>query len=180
MRVLYPAEDDIPSLSEEQLSLKIARHSPCSLCPCSGLRPPAGVEVSPDDSLLSDQMELAYLSECQCGHDVPLHRADAAILGRPEYQRRGRVAVRIDELLQVRGGALYLMSTSDRMNGESRCGSMSRGYLRISQADPRFPVALYIGCWKARRLQFHGRRYHVATPPDVVTSNLLPGRYLQC
>jgi len=104
MRVLYPAEDDIPSLSEEQLSLKIARHSPCSLCLCSGLRPPVGVEVSPDDSLLSDQMELAYLSECQCGHNVPSHGADVAVLGRPEYQRRGRVAVRIDELLQVRGG----------------------------------------------------------------------------
>jgi len=64
-----------------------------------------GVEVSPDDSLLSDQMELAYLSECQCGHDVPSHGADVSVLGRPEYQRRGQVAVRIDELLQVRGGA---------------------------------------------------------------------------
>ena len=102
MRVLYPAEDDAHSLSEEQLSLKIARHSPCSSCPCSGLRPPVGVEVSPDDSLLSDQMELAYLNECQCGHDVPSHGADVSLLGRPEYQRRGRVAVRIDELLQVR------------------------------------------------------------------------------
>lgn len=104
MRVLYPAEDDPHTLSEEQLSLKIARHSPCSLCPCSGLRPPVGVEVSPDDSLLSDQMELAYLSECHCGHDVPSHGADVSVLGRPEYQRRGRVAVRIDEMLQVRRG----------------------------------------------------------------------------
>lgn len=60
------------------------------------------MEVSPDDSLLSDQMELAYLNECQCGHDVPSHGADVSLLGRPEYQRRGRVAVRIDELLQVR------------------------------------------------------------------------------
>lgn len=106
MRVLYPApaEDDPHSLSEEQLSLKIARHSPCSSCSCLGLRPPLGVEVSPDDSLLSDQMELAYLSDCQCGHDVPSHGADISVLGRPEYQRRGRVAVRIDELLQVRLG----------------------------------------------------------------------------
>ena len=103
MRVLYPAEDDVLSLSEEQLSLKIARHSHCSLCPCSGLHPPVGVEVSPDDSLLSDQMELPYLSECQCGHDVPSHGADVSIIGRPEHQRRGRAAVRIDELLQVSG-----------------------------------------------------------------------------
>lgn len=102
MRVLYPAEDDIPSLTEEQLSLKIARHSPCSICPCPSLRPPAEVEVSPDDSLLSDQMDFAYLSDCQCGHDVPSHGADVSVLGRPEFQRRGRVAVRIDELLQVR------------------------------------------------------------------------------
>ncbi|KAF9654000.1 Bromodomain-containing protein [Thelephora ganbajun] len=48
-------------------------------------------------------MELAYLSECQCGHDVPSHGADVSVLGRPEYQRRGRVAVRIDELLQDAG-----------------------------------------------------------------------------
>lgn len=106
MRALYPAvhpaEDEIPGLSEEQLSLKIARHSPCSSCPCPGLRPPVGVEVSLDDSFLSDQMEIAYLSECQCGHDVPSHGADVSVLGRPEYQRRGRVAFRIDELLKVR------------------------------------------------------------------------------
>ena len=129
MRVLYPAEDDIPSLSEEQLSLKIARHSPCSLCSCSGLRPPVGVEVSPDDSLLSDQMELAYLSECQCGHNVPSHGADVAVLGRPEYQRRGRVAVRIDELLQVREGALNPMPSSDQVNGNSRCGFARCGHI---------------------------------------------------
>ena len=102
MRVLYPAEDDIHSLSEDQLSLKIARHSHCLSCSCAGLRPPAGVEVSPDDSLLSDQMEFTYLNECRCGHDVPSHGADVSVLGRPEHLRRGRVAVRIDELLQVR------------------------------------------------------------------------------
>jgi len=102
MRVLYPAEYDISGLSEEQLSLKIARHAPCSLCSCSGLRPPVGMEVSPDDSPLSDQMELAYLNECQCDHDVPSHGADVSVLGRSEYQRRGRVAVRADEILQVR------------------------------------------------------------------------------
>ena len=102
--MLYPAEEDIPYLSEEQLSLKIARHSSCSLCPCSGLHPPVGMEVSPDDSILSDQMELAYLNECRCGHDVPSHGADVLVLHRLEYQRRGRVAVRIDELLQVRRG----------------------------------------------------------------------------
>ena len=114
MRVLYPAEDDIPSLSEEQLSLKIARHSHCSLCSCSGLRPPVGVEVASDDSLSLYQTKPAYLSECQCGHDVPSHGVDVSILGRREYQRRGRVAVRIDELLHVRGGAFILISHSDQ------------------------------------------------------------------
>ena len=175
MMVVYPAEDDIPSLSEEQLSLKIARHSPCSLCLCSGLRPPVGTEVTPDDSLLSDQMELAYLSECQCGHDVPSHGADIAVLGRPEYQRRGRVAVRIDELLQVRGGALNRISPSDRMNDESRCGFMRSGVLGKHQGLRVFPVAFYIGRWQACRLQFLGRRHHVATSPNVLTSNLLSG-----
>ena len=123
MRVIYPAEADIPSLSEEQLSLKIARHSPCSLCSqCPGLRPPIGVEVSQDDSPLSDQMELPYLSECQCGHPVPSHGADVSVLGRSEYQRRGRVAVRIDELLQVRGGCFMTESTATDVG--FRCGFM--------------------------------------------------------
>ena len=100
--MLLPAEDDMLSLSEDQLSLKIARHSPCWSCPCAGLRPPEDLEVIPDDSLLSDRMEFAYLKECRCGHDVPSHSADVSVLGRPEHLRRGRAAVRIDELLQVR------------------------------------------------------------------------------
>jgi hypothetical protein len=88
--------------------------------------PPVGMEVSLDDYLLSDQMELPYLNECNCGHDVPSHGADISILGKPEYQRRGRVAVRIDELLQVRCCALKVLRMPYNFliepDGKSRCG----------------------------------------------------------
>ncbi|KAF7984193.1 hypothetical protein HWV62_15966 [Athelia sp. TMB] len=41
-----------------------------------------------------------YLSTCICGHGVMEHGADASSLGDTEFKRRGRVAVRLDELLK--------------------------------------------------------------------------------
>ncbi|OCH92323.1 Bromodomain-domain-containing protein [Obba rivulosa] len=115
MKALYPASHDIPRLSESQLALKIARHSRCAACDtCDGLRPPAGVEVSLDkdaelDNVLGglnrygsedDEPPSNYLEACACGHSAANHGADPSLLGRDEFARRGRVGVRIDELLQ--------------------------------------------------------------------------------
>lgn len=100
MKALYPTSHHIPDLSDEALALKIARHSPCSICTaefCSGLRPPNLFELVPD----SDELfEGSYLSSCRCGHEATDHGADLSVISRDEFKRRGRVAVRIDELLQ--------------------------------------------------------------------------------
>lgn len=113
MKVLYPASHDIPKLSEELLAVKIARHSSCSSCTsCSGLRPPPDVEValdsetqpgsSPPGSQEHGSISGTYLQLCSCAHDVTAHGADLSLVGAEEFARRGRVAVRLDELLEVR------------------------------------------------------------------------------
>ena len=112
MKVLYPASHDIPQLSPELLAIKIARHSSCSLCSsCSGLRPPPNVEValdsapqkgpSPSTSRTHGATSGTYLQFCSCGHDTTTHGADPSSIGKEEFARRGRVAVRLDELLEV-------------------------------------------------------------------------------
>jgi histone acetyltransferase len=114
MKLLYPSSADIPSLTQSQLALKIARHSPCSACDsCTGLRPPADVEVVLDEAIASSSLgnleqygsddENAitdYLELCTCGHAAQEHGADVEI-GTEEFNRRGRVAVRLDEILHV-------------------------------------------------------------------------------
>ena len=116
MKLLYPASAEIPSLTDSQLALKVARHSFCSACDsCTGLRPPAEVEVvldeaksvsplgnleqygSDDDYVVTD-----YLDTCVCGHGVEEHGANVSEIGTEEFKRRGRVAVRLDEILHVR------------------------------------------------------------------------------
>lgn len=106
MKVLYPASHDIPRLSQELLALKIARHSRCSSCSsCSGLRPPPDVEVALDSEIQPESQEHSahgpYLQLCSCGHDVLAHGADPSSIGVEEFARRSRVAVRLDELLEV-------------------------------------------------------------------------------
>lgn len=103
MKALYPTSHDIPKLPEAALALKIARHSPCSICTaeiCPGLRPPPIVQLFPDSDEDYDGSE-SYLSSCTCGHDATEHGADRSEIGASEFSRRGRVAVRLDELLQV-------------------------------------------------------------------------------
>ncbi|KAF9222716.1 hypothetical protein BS17DRAFT_735616 [Gyrodon lividus] len=114
MKLSYPSTTDTP-FTDAALTLKIARHTPCSACDtCSGLRPPPGSEVvlGDDDghkSSLGDlnqygsdeEDEPAYLDNCICGHDVGDHGANEAVIGREEFSRRGRLAVRLDEVLQV-------------------------------------------------------------------------------
>ena len=102
MKALYPSEHKIPLLSRPALALKISRHSNCNACSsCSGLRPAANVELFLDDAQPPNHPPLRYLDTCACGHGVYSHGADESLLGKQEYLRRGRVAVRLDEILQV-------------------------------------------------------------------------------
>lgn len=115
MRLSYPCLSEA-NHNDLALALRIARHSSCTACDsCPGLRPPASVEVVLDDdihqkSLLGDLTQYgsdeedgpAYLETCICGHDVADHGGQLAALGREEFSRRARLAIRIDELLQVR------------------------------------------------------------------------------
>ncbi|THH04557.1 hypothetical protein EW145_g5435 [Phellinidium pouzarii] len=106
------------------LALRIARHSHCSECDsCTGLRPPPGVtlvlDTSQEESSLGDLSQYGsdeedgnslsrYLSICACGHDTKRHGADELRIGKDEYARRARVAIRLDELLSVHiSGALF-------------------------------------------------------------------------
>ena len=56
-----------------------------------------------DGSDSDDDGELAsdYLDRCACGHGVMEHGANISSIGHEEFVRRGRVAVRLDELLEV-------------------------------------------------------------------------------
>jgi hypothetical protein len=115
MKVAYPASHLCDKLSSSLLALKIARHSPCTLCGhCPGLHPPPRVAVVLDehsDSTLGtleqygsdddDEEVSSYLDTCACGHGVKAHNADEIALGKSEFARRGRVAIRLDEVLQV-------------------------------------------------------------------------------
>lgn len=152
--LLYPSgaermEDLPPALQE----LKVARHSAClagrddddddeaveghgslgSLCTCTGLRPPPGIEVASkpvkqsgrkkmngnsngdegdeeaedeDKSQMEEEEEDASIEQgrkweqCACGHDISEH-GRIAEEGDDERTRRVRVAVRLDELLEV-------------------------------------------------------------------------------
>ena len=114
MRLTYPPVTET-SLTDAALAFKIARHTPCSACDaCFGLRPPPDIQVVLDDqdsrkSSLGalDQYgsdeddEPAYLCTCICGHEVGEHGADESVIGREEFSRRGRLAVRLDEMLQA-------------------------------------------------------------------------------
>ncbi len=114
MKVAYPHSLHFSDFDAPFLSIKIARHSPCSICrDCSGLHPPLKVDVVLDgrsDAGLGDLGQYgsddddeevsSYLETCACGHSVKEHNADKSKLGE-EFDRRGRVAFRLDELLQV-------------------------------------------------------------------------------
>lgn len=115
MKVAYPHSYSFERLDPALLPIKIARHSPCAQCStCLGLHPPPRVDVVLDghsDSSLGDLGQYgsddddeeisSYLELCACGHGVKSHNADEDVLGPSEFARRGRVAVRLDELLQV-------------------------------------------------------------------------------
>lgn len=114
MKLTYPPVTET-SFTDAALAFKIARHTPCSACEsCLGLRPPPDIQVVLDDqdsrkSSLGalDQYgsdeddEPAYLCTCICGHEVGDHGADESTMGREEFSRRGRLAIRLDEMLQA-------------------------------------------------------------------------------
>ena len=116
MRILYPASNTPHALSDHLIALKIARHTPCSLClQCSGLHPADDLEIvrddhPPENSLTdldqygSDEEEngVTYLSQCACGHDPQQHGADSEELDKEEYMRRANLALRIEQHLEVR------------------------------------------------------------------------------
>ncbi|KIJ49448.1 hypothetical protein M422DRAFT_161147 [Sphaerobolus stellatus SS14] len=97
---LYPASHIMDGLSQSALALKIARHSRCPLCSdCQGLTPKDEISVKLDSEWDERTMgPAAYLDSCRCGHTVAEHAA-AEDVPREEYKRRGRVAIRLDELL---------------------------------------------------------------------------------
>lgn len=118
MKFMYPAANQPNSLNDTQRTLKIARHSPCSACNnCIGLHPPPGVDVVLDHQLQNDSSlgdlgqygsdaddddaDMPYLHTCGCGHDTIQHNADESDIGPVEFARKMRVAIRLDELLQV-------------------------------------------------------------------------------
>ena len=109
--MLYPSSFDISRLSHKQLQLKIARHSVCPICrpPCPGLRPPRHIILTSDEDkhfVNVNNYDSQYLDSCACGHSCAEHGADIGKLGHTEFSRKARVAIRADELLQVRASTL--------------------------------------------------------------------------
>ena len=131
MSALYPTGIDIKTLSRNAIALKIARHSRCSECEsCTGLRPPPDVLVALDSSESNQESSLGdltqygsddddkdsrYIDVCVCGHDTKSHGADEDRIGKDEYTRRARVAIRLDELLSVRLILPSLKSVFERL-----------------------------------------------------------------
>jgi hypothetical protein len=112
MKVLYPASHEVANLNHSQLALKIARHSPCSACDtCTGLHPSEDVEVVlvNGPGFGDDGTTIAYLDKCGCGHGASFHGASETEVGRDEFARRGRVAIRLDEFLQVKPFVFFLV-----------------------------------------------------------------------
>ncbi|PFH53843.1 hypothetical protein AMATHDRAFT_83748 [Amanita thiersii Skay4041] len=129
MSLAYPPSNIQYTINDPQLALRIARHSPCRGCPrCSGLHPPPGVQLVLDDHRATGTHSLgdlgqygsddeegstSYLNTCACGHTVAQHGAAETVIGRSEFLRRGRVASRLDELLQDVGKLLDFSYVDD-------------------------------------------------------------------
>jgi hypothetical protein len=87
--------------STDVKTLRIARHCRCSRspCDCKGLHPPPGQTVE-----IVLEIEDAEFSEegtaCECGHSWNSHGALSSLVD-AEIERRAKVALRADELLEV-------------------------------------------------------------------------------
>jgi histone acetyltransferase len=79
---LFP---QLATMSETDKILKLARHMACDQCSdCQGWRPNFSLEFNQEDT------------SCLCGHDADQHIDD-----KQDFIRRLKVALRIDELLEV-------------------------------------------------------------------------------
>ncbi|CAE6446458.1 unnamed protein product [Rhizoctonia solani] len=95
-------------------SIKIARHSRCLECECTGFHPPEGCAVVINNGSVEAQAALdeaeesmevteeGYWRMCACGDGIEDH-GNGADVGPEEIQRRARVAIRIDEILEDKG-----------------------------------------------------------------------------
>ncbi|KAJ1304322.1 hypothetical protein OPQ81_005482 [Rhizoctonia solani] len=95
-------------------SIKIARHSNCSECECTGFHPPEGCAVVINNGSAEAQAALdeaeestevteeGYWRMCACGDGIEDH-GNGVDVGPEEIQRRARVAIRIDEILEDKG-----------------------------------------------------------------------------
>jgi histone acetyltransferase len=103
----YPSCRELSQLSDEALAVKIARHSPCSLCDCTGLKPPLGVKVNlKDEEEEPSTTVLPFLDICTCTHGITEH-GNPPDLDHREQIRRGKVAIRLDELLTVTYSSIH-------------------------------------------------------------------------
>jgi hypothetical protein len=105
----------------DERSAKIARHSRCSACDCLGWHPPEGCNVviadgSQDAQAALDEAEdwteatdEGFWKICACGDTIEDH-GNTLDIGTIEVERRARVAIRIDEILEVCVG-IFLLET---------------------------------------------------------------------
>ncbi|KAG8773551.1 histone acetyltransferase [Ceratobasidium sp. 428] len=114
---LYPPAAQPGGFTFEGLSVKIARHSNCSECECRGWHPPEGCTVVIANGSLEAQAALDEAEElagqvtditqdgfwrmCACGDGIEDHGVQD--ISQEEIERRGRVAIRIDEILEDKG-----------------------------------------------------------------------------
>jgi hypothetical protein len=96
--------------STEVKTLRIARHCGCarSSCSCQGLHPPPGQTV---EIVLEIDAEFSEEgTACECGHSWNFHGALSSLVD-AEIERRAKVALRIDELLEVCISVLLVVIT---------------------------------------------------------------------
>ncbi|KAF8608588.1 Bromodomain-containing protein [Ceratobasidium sp. AG-I] len=111
---LYPLSVQPGGFSFDARSVKIARHSNCSQCDCPGWHPPEGCAVVIANGSVEAQLALDEAEEstevteegfwrmCACGDGIEDH-GNGADVGPDEIERRARVAIRIDEILDDKG-----------------------------------------------------------------------------
>ncbi|ELU38441.1 MFS amino acid permease [Rhizoctonia solani AG-1 IA] len=101
---LYPPASQPGDFTFDARSIKIARHSNCSECDCTGFHPPEGCAVVINNGSAEAQAALdeaeeslevteeGYWRMCACGDGIEDH-GNGADLGQDEIQRRARVYI---------------------------------------------------------------------------------------
>lgn len=123
---LYPPAIQPGGFSFDARSVKIARHSNCSACDCPGWHPPEGCAVVISDGSVEAQLAMDEAEEstevteegfwrmCACGDGIEDH-GNGVDVGPDEIERRARVAIRIDEILDVSISFLCVCDTYGRV-----------------------------------------------------------------